>query len=220
MSKKLGSRKKPTKSQPSPSTRKSKGFTLTSSLNSKRTLHHELATELLAQSLAPAPIKQSEEAIVDGVSMWPALRPGYRILYQKVNADYLNAGDIIVVKTSGRKGELILRVHRLVGRSGPLFLEAGDNTFSASLVPAERILGRVEQIKDARGKKVKFLPWRLEKSRFRYFLLGAHTFMFAHELKDRFLGGRRSLLLWRASQAYRVGLSALGLEVPAIQPQR
>lgn len=152
--------------------------------------------------------------------MWPALRPGYRIRFRSINPDSLSAGDIIVVETRGRTGEPVQRVHRLIGRAGPLFLEAGDNTFSASLVPATKILGKVESVRDPRGKKIAPGEWKLEDSRFRFFLLGAHAFMFTHELKDRFLGGKKSLLLWRASQVYRVGLGALGLEVPAIQPQR
>ncbi|MGE3262549.1 MAG: hypothetical protein AB7K68_12280 [Bacteriovoracia bacterium] len=151
--------------------------------------------------------------------MWPILRPGYRIRYRKINPEFLSPGDLIVVEARARSGEAQLRVHRLIGRTGNLFLEAGDNTFSASLVTAERILGRVEGAKDPRGRNISFRKWSLEESRFRYYLLGAQAFMFTHELKDRFLGGRRSLLLWRASQAYRVGLGALGLEVPTLFPK-
>lgn len=156
---------------------------------------------------------------MEGVSMWPALRPGFRIRYRRINPDTLAPGDIIVVSSRAKNGEPLLRVHRLIGRSGPLFLEAGDNTFSASLVTASRIVGKVEAIKDEAGKKVSPTPWLLQNSRFRFFLGGAHVFMFTHELKERFLGNRRSLLLWKVSAAYRVGLGALGLEVPALPPK-
>ncbi|MGZ3713323.1 MAG: S24/S26 family peptidase, partial [Bdellovibrionota bacterium] len=184
MSKKLGSPKKPTKSLRSPSTRRSNAFTPTSSSKAKQALHEKLATELLIQSLAPSSSLSVQEAIVEGVSMWPVLRPGFRIRYRKVNPDNLVPGEIIVVQSTSKRGEKILRVHRLVGRSGPLFLEAGDNTFSASLVTGDRILGKVESALDAKGRKVKFPLWALEESRFRYFLRGAHVFMFTHELKD------------------------------------
>lgn len=160
-----------------------------------------------------------EEAIVDGVSMWPVLRAGYRIRYRAINPEYLTPGDLIVVEMLGKQGEKIHRVHRLIGRVGPLFLEAGDNTFTASLVPAQKILGRVELALDPKGKAVSFPEWTLERSRFRRYLSAAQVFLFAHELKDRMVGKRRSLLLWKASQVYRFGLNAMGLAVPTLFPK-
>lgn len=182
-------------------------------------MYQKLATDLLANSYQSSRSSKWEEAVVDGISMWPALKPGYRVRYRAINPDLLDAGDIIVVQGHGKKGEPLLRVHRLVGRTGPLFLEAGDNTFAASLVPAERILGRVEKIRDERGRPAALATWRAEKSRFRYHLLGANLFLFTHELKDRFLGTRRSRLLWQASQLYRAGLGTFGLDVPTLLPR-
>lgn len=155
--------------------------------------------------------------------MWPALRPGYRIHYRAVPPDSLSPGDLLVLRSSGRRGEKHWRVHRLIGRVGPYFVEAGDNAFSAALVRPEDILGRVEGVRDWNGNAVKVeRPERPEEmhARFRYFLWCAHGFMFAHECKDRLLGGRRSLLLWRLSQVYRAGIGTLGLKVPTIEPAR
>jgi hypothetical protein len=151
--------------------------------------------------------------------MWPSLRPGYRIRYRPVNPETLSPGEILVLRSIGRKGESHVRVHRLLGRVGPFFVEAGDNAYAAALVRAEDILGRVVAVRDWSGKAVGLppSPEKLER-RFRFFLGCAHAFMFAHECKDRVLGGRRSLWLWRLSQAYRAGLGAVGLKVPAIHP--
>jgi hypothetical protein len=110
-------------------------------------------------------------------------------------------------------------VHRLLGRVGPFFVEAGDNTYSAALLAPQDILGRVEQIRDWSGKPVEVPPVsRIRERRFQFLLACAHTFMFAHECKDRLVGKRRSLLLWRLSQVYRAGFGAAGLRVPAIPP--
>jgi hypothetical protein len=149
--------------------------------------------------------------------MWPTLRPGFRIRYRAVSPESLNPGDMLVLRSIGRKGDRHWRVHRLIGRVGPYFVEAGDNAFSAALVRAEDILGKVEAVYDLKGKLLKPKRPKLE-GRFRYFLWCAHGFMFAHECKDRLVGGRRSLLLWKASQAYRASLGALGLKVPPILP--
>ncbi len=180
-----------------------------------------LATELMSRSLVSPPSLALQEAVVEGVSMWPGLRPGYRVRYRSVPPDTLSPGDLLVLRSNGRRGESHLRVHRLIGRVGPYFVEAGDNAFSAALVSERDILGKVEGVKDWRGKAVKLKkqPRPEEMSaRFRYFLWCAHGFMFAHECKDRLLGGRRSLLLWRMSQVYRAGIGAFGLKVPTIQP--
>jgi hypothetical protein len=150
--------------------------------------------------------------------MWPALRPGYRIRYRAVSPDSLSPGDILVIRSKGRRGESHWRVHRLIGRVGPYFVEAGDNAFSAALVMPDDILGLVESVYDWKGKLLKPKRARELDARFRYFLWCAHGFMFAHECKDRLLGGRRSLLLWRLSQVYRAGFGTLGLNVPAIRP--
>jgi|GEM_PF-4468617 len=150
--------------------------------------------------------------------MWPTLRSGYRIRYRAVPPDSLSPGDILVLRSTGRRGESHWRVHRLIGRVGPYFVEAGDNAFSAALVMPEDILGVVESVYDWKGKPLKLKRPKQFDARFRYFLWCAHGFMFAHECKNRLLGGRRSLLLWKASQVYRAGLGTLGLRVPAIRP--
>jgi hypothetical protein len=151
--------------------------------------------------------------------MWPVLRPGYHIRYRSVDPEILSPGDILVLRSRGRLGEPQVRVHRLLGRVGPFFVEAGDNTYSAALLPPSDILGRVEYAADRAGKEIQLpaISARRER-RFQFLLACAHAFMFAHECKDRLLGKRRSLVLWRLSQAYRAGLGAAGLRVPAIPP--
>lgn len=180
-------------------------------------MHKRVATELYSQSLVPISSRKIQEAVVEGVSMWPHIRPGYRVSFRAVHPEVLSPGDVIVLRSKNRRGEPQACVHRLVGRVGPLFLEAGDNTFVASLVRAEDVLGRVEEVRDWNGKRVP-LPRSYDLARFRYFLWCARSFMFAHELKDRVVGGRKSRVLWQASRAYRWGLGTLGLEVPAIFP--
>lgn len=153
--------------------------------------------------------------------MWPALLPGYRVKYRRVSAEALDPGCLVVLRAQGRRGERQWRVHRLLGRIGPLFLEAGDNGFSASLVEESQILGKVLEVRDWNGKKISlpaFSPGDLSL-RFRFFQLVANSFMFAHEVKDRLVGGRKSYLLWKASEIYRGGLKALGVNVPAIPPK-
>lgn len=153
--------------------------------------------------------------------MWPILLPGYRVSYRKVNAEALEPGCLVVLRARGRKGERQWRVHRLLGRIGPLFLEAGDNGFSASLVEENQILGKVVEVRDWNGKKIAipaFAPDELSL-RFRFFHLVASSFMFAHEVKDRLIGGRKSYLLWKASELYRGSLKALGVNVPTLPPK-
>lgn len=151
--------------------------------------------------------------------MWPLLRPGYTIRYRQVDPEVLLPGDLIVLMHHNHQKQPQAQVHRLVGRVGPFYLEAGDNTFSASLVRPDSILGRVEEVRDWKGKRCRIPGWKLEGSRFRYFVWCANAFMYAHELKDRLVGNRKSKLLWRMSQTYRAGLHAIGLEVPAIFPK-
>lgn len=148
--------------------------------------------------------------------MWPILRAGYRVAFRRINPESLSPGDIIVIQVPGREA----RVHRLVGRVGPLFLEAGDNTFTATLVSPENILGRVESVRDWKGKKIALPAWKAEDRRTKYFLFFAHSFMFAHEVKDRLVGRKKSRLLWQASRLYRFGLTVAGLEVPALFPKK
>lgn len=153
--------------------------------------------------------------------MWPTLLPGYRVMYRKVNAEALEPGSLVVLRARGRKGERQWRVHRLLGRVGPLFLEAGDNGFSASLVAEQQILGKVQEVRDWNGKKIRLSPFSPDELslRFRFFLLIASSFMFAHEVKDRLIGDRKSYLLWKASELYRGSLKALGVNVPTIPPK-
>jgi hypothetical protein len=175
----------------------------------------------LSRELAPKIATKTQEAIVEGISMWPVLLPGYRVVYRPVDMDALKPGDLIVLSARGRKGEKQLRVHRLLGRIGPMFLEAGDNAFSASLVEEKQILGRVEQVRDWKAKQVSLPAYAPEQLalRFRFFLFLANSFLFAHEMKDRLFGSRKSFLLWKASEFYRGGLAALGVSVPAIPPK-
>lgn len=212
--------KKATKSPPSRNTRRSSASTLTSSPPPKlgKARAAALANELYGRSLQAQAARNLQEAVVEGVSMWPALRPGYRIRYRAVSPETLSPGDILVIRSIGRKGDPHWRVHRLIGRVGPYFVEAGDNAFSAALVSAEDILGKVESLHDWSGASLKLRKPKGMEGRFRYFLWCAHAFMFAHECKDRLVGERRSLVLWRLSQVYRAGLGTIGLKVPAIRP--
>lgn len=157
--------------------------------------------------------------MVDGISMWPALKNGYQVSFRPVNSDTLVPGDIVVVRGRGRRGELRWKVHRLLGRVGPFFLEAGDNAFSCSLVTAEEIVGLVTKAWNQARRPVALPRVQLDSPRFRFFLFCAHSFVFAHECKDRLIGQRRSIWLWRASVAYRAGLGALGVSVPVLDPK-
>lgn len=157
--------------------------------------------------------------MVEGISMWPNLRAGYRVKFRAVDPEALEPGDIIVIQAQGRKGEPRLKVHRFLGRVGELFLEAGDNAFSAALVDGREILGRVESVVGWNGKKIALPAYRETRARFRFFRGCASAFVFTHELKDRLVGQKRSKLLWQASLAYRASLGALGLKVPVIAPK-
>jgi hypothetical protein len=220
--------KKSIKSRRLPNTKRSSASTLTSKafleevLPDRKARAKTLAGELFSSSLISKSSNELQEAIVEGVSMWPTLRHGYRISYRAVPADSLTTGDLLVLRGQGRRGERHLRVHRLIGRVGAYFVEAGDNTYSAALVLPDDILGRVEAVRDWKGQLVKFQNVKHTEQmgrRARYFLLCAHGFMFAHECKNRILGNRRSLLLWRLSQVYRASIATLGLKVPSIQPE-
>src|SRR5262245_25875184 len=145
--------KKLTKSPRSRSTRRSSASTPTSSVNAavRKSKHQKLAAELLARSLHRESPKKIQEAVVEGVSMWPSLRPGYRVLYRAVDPETLSPGDVLVLRSLDRAGRAHWRVHRLLGRVGPYFVEAGDNTYVAALVRPGDILGRVEKAKDWNG---------------------------------------------------------------------
>lgn len=160
-----------------------------------------------------------QEAVVEGFSMWPALRAGFRVKFRHIDPEGLSPGDILVLKSRGRRGEERLKVHRFLGRIGPLFLEAGDNAFSSSLVSATEILGKVEEIRDWDGNRISLPPYLESEARFQFFRLCAKAFVYTHEVKDRLVGDRRSFLLWQASKAYRAGLGILGLSVPVISPK-
>ncbi len=161
----------------------------------------------------------ARQAVVEGVSMWPQLRSGWRVSYFPVSSDEIEPGDVVVLKGFGRGGESLLVVHRVLDRVGPFFLEAGDNSFSAGLVLGSAILGRVVSAQDQSGKVIpvqRQIPAGLKYDAFRR---AAHAFVFAHELKDRLIGGVKSPLLWKASVAWRRGLQILGLQVPVIPPR-
>ena len=193
--------KKNTKSLRSQSTKKSKEYTRTFKIP------HKIKTN-------------SHKAIVEGFSMWPSLRSGYVVEYLPCDPESLNLGEIIVMAGKGRRGEPHLRVHRYLGRVGPYFLEAGDNTFFASLIHVDSIKGKVNLVWDASGREVPLseLKWT-QNHRFRVFKYLAHLFMYVHDAKDRVVGDRKSYTLWKISQVYRTGLLGLGLNVPPIPPR-
>lgn len=150
--------------------------------------------------------------------MWPLLRAGYSVWHAPVSEADLRLGDIVILQAISRDGFRHRRVHRLIGRIGPYFLEAGDNGVSAALVSAERIVGRVERAADGKGKPVKLPPYRAS-ARDRLWNSLAYAFVFSHEAKDRVLGDRRSPLLWKAAHWYRRMFSLAGLEVPLVWPR-
>ena len=161
--------------------------------------------------------KRISDALVEGVSMWPTLRKGFLVRYSPINIDRLEIGDIVVLRGAGRLGETRLKVHRFLGRVGPFVLEAGDNAFSCSLVAEKDILGKVIAARDLDGKKVSLASNQAPR-RFKFFLLAAQSFLLAHEAKDKLVGKRKSLLLWKISQVYRRGLGIAGIQVPLIHP--
>lgn len=151
--------------------------------------------------------------------MWPVLRNDYSVFYRELSADLLEPGDVIVFRGKDRKQKSLVKVHRYLGRVGPFLLEAGDNTFHGALLEEKNLLGRVEVIFDQEGKKIPFGKEAVMGLKQRAFLRLAHGFMYIHEAKDRWVGDRKSLLLWKMSQAYRSGLKVIGLEVPPIFPR-
>lgn len=153
--------------------------------------------------------------------MWPLLRTGYRVKFKKVDPETLEPGDVLVLRGEDRRGRSIVQVHRLLDRVGPFFLEAGDNGFSASLVSADAILGLVTEARDRAHRPIAVarVSPDMMSVRFRFFRGLAHAFVYAHEMKDRAMGGVKSPLLWKASVAYRKGLSLVGVKVPVIFPR-
>ncbi|NUM88478.1 MAG: S26 family signal peptidase [Bdellovibrionales bacterium] len=151
--------------------------------------------------------------------MWPTLRSGYRVSYFPVSSHELEPGDVVVIQGRGRSGEPLLLVHRILDRVGPFFLEAGDNSFSATLITPESVLGRVVSAEPPSGASVEVRRVIPSGLRYRAFRQAAHAFVYAHELKDRLVGGVKSPLLWKASVAWRKGLQVLGLQVPVIPPR-
>lgn len=195
--------KKLIKSPSSRSTKKLSAFTPTFNVSKSR-----------KSSLSP-PI---QEAIVEGISMWPALLPGCRVHFHAVHPDSVRFGDIVIINGEDRHGNPLLRVHRIIGRVGPLFLEAGDNTFTATLIRADQILGLVSGAQTSNGKalKLKRISEKQLAFRFQFWRSAAHSFMFMHEVKNRLVGNRKSAILWRASVLYRKSFATLGLKIPVL----
>ena len=207
-------RKRPIKSQRLQNTKRSSASTLTS-----RGSRQASREQKKSRSASRTAFIKNHEAVVDGISMWPCLKPGYKISFQPVNPESLTVGDLIVLRSRGRRGEEHFRVHRLIGRAGPFFVECGDNAYVATLVRPQDILGLVQKVKNEKAKKIPIQPAsKSTERRFRFFLSCAHAFMFVHECKDRALGNIRSPLLWRISEIYRGALGVAGLRVPAIPP--
>lgn len=195
--------KRPTRSRHLPSTKKLSAYTPTSRVFQKNKNQNT-----------------SHQAIVEGISMWPVLLPGYKVFYRPIDPNQIQLGDIAIIHGEDRSGKPLLKVHRIIGRAGPLFLEAGDNTFVAFLIRADQIEGVVTRIKTKTGKEVRFKKITVEdlSARFRFWVFAAHSFMLAHEIKDRLLKGRKSKILWNASVLYRKGFETLGLKVPTLLP--
>lgn len=180
----------------------------------KADFHFEAARGLLSRQTEP---RRRQRAIVDGDSMWPFLRDGYTIEYSEIHVSSYEPGDMLVLRRNDRR----VVVHRLIGRVGHWFIEAGDNALSASLVAPENIMGRVEQAFDHHQNKVALAGatanW--QKKRFAVFVFLATFFLFMHQFKNRLIGGRKSRLLWQMSVIYRGCLKVFGLDVPNIPPR-
>ncbi|MCO5141645.1 MAG: S26 family signal peptidase [Oligoflexia bacterium] len=221
MSKKAVKQKSSTKNQRLQSTKKLKEYTRTSSFKAppsrlSKDKVHQIAMEL-AQLEYTKSSKHSQTAIIEGVSMWPLLRPGYLAKYKRGNLNQLNEGDIIVIRSRGRKSEKHIAIHRLLGRIGPYFLESGDNTYTAALIHEKDILGKVVEVFSHDGSKVK-LPKFKPGKKSSFFTSCAHLFFYLHESKNQVLGSKKSKILWNASVLYRKSLSVLGLKVPNLPP--
>jgi len=172
-------------------------------------------------SLATKKNTKIKEACVEGISMWPSLLPGHQVRYKFLDPEKIKIGDIVILKGEDHHGKELLRVHRIIGRAGPFFLEAGDNTFTATLVKPAQILGKViaARTKDSKPVKLKKITENELALRFRFWSFAAYSFMFIHEVKDRMLGPKKSEVLWKASIIYRKSFAALGLKVPTILPR-
>ena len=83
-----------------------------------------------------------------GFSMWPALRPGDRLIGMDCQPAKMGIGDIAVYERGG-----ILIAHRVVGRRGPTLLVTGDNSRgNPDAVEEKEIRGRVAGV--VRGEKI------------------------------------------------------------------
>jgi hypothetical protein len=153
--------------------------------------------------------------------MWPTLLDGQLVKYVKVSPESIVPGMVVVYRGRGRGGEARWIVHRVLGRAGDFFLEAGDNSYTVKIVPLDQIVGVVKYVFDPKD------GWQAEESKLHYisplrhraYLALAHGFFQIHEWKDQVLGERQSFILWKASEWYRRGWSFLGIKVPVIMPR-
>jgi hypothetical protein len=201
--------RKRTKSRPSQNTRRLSGFTPIS--KAKRGVRPSARAKIKT-------IKPGFWAEVVGVSMWPTLRETQKVWVERVFPEALTLGDVVVLKGYDHRGRDQVHVHRIIGRVGPYFVEAGDNSFSCGLVRSEDILGRVALVADERGRKFD-LPPAPSLKRFRLYREMATAFLLVHELKDRVIGPRKSPILWTLSKGYRALWRWMGIDVPLLYPK-
>ena len=152
--------------------------------------------------------------------MWPALREGHSVLFVPIAPELLEVGDILVLKSYLCSDQPIWVVHRFLGRVGPFFLEAGDNSFTASLISKEQIAGKVVAVRDLSNKEKK-LPEFHPKTiplQLRPYLPAARAFLALHLAKNRLLDARKSLWLWEMSVLYRKAFYWFGLQLPVLPP--
>lgn len=156
----------------------------------------------------------------------PVYMPGYEVLQERPTS--YHAGDQVVVSTDladlGRPDYLM--VCQVVEHlNDNFYLVAQKSTPRVAVVSRKLILGKVKTVLDWNRKEVQLYPS----------LLGTYTagslsfaaqcalsklFFSLNHLKNKLIGGVRSPLLWKLSQAYRGVLSRFGVQVPAILPDK
>jgi signal peptidase I len=97
-------------------------------------------------------------ARVSSGSMRPLIRPGDRVLIERVQVGRVRFGDVVLFKSEGQR-----TVHRIVGSvrrpDGLALLEKGDLNAAIGEVPTEQVMGRVSRVQ-GRGRTVHLVSGR------------------------------------------------------------
>ena len=133
-------------------------------------------------------------------SMRPMITRGERVLVERVPPEKIRFGDIVVYKSNS-----ILVTHRVLGKHRQkgicYFLEKGDALLQTSLVPADKIIGRVNAVRrQARPSRTITFAGRILQ-----IMLGCISYMslkFWVVLEYSLTLGRRYSLGYRFKEAY------------------